>query len=207
MTCTHCAKDACFSCQQPWHEGRGCRDIHQAGYQFYMFRTDVRPCPNCGVRIEKFEGCPEMYCIRCKTGFCWSCMNSPCANENRYLCGCAPIPMCPMIPLSMCANLLITLAAIILCPLVMVLFPIGVALYMGFYQVPYEINRSFKYSYSCTVRFFGCLLGIAVGWLLALPLFIVLALLVGALASTIGTVCFWFCCICYLTILTKNALK
>jgi hypothetical protein len=35
----------------------------------------TRPCPRCGVRIEKNGGCPHMTCVQpsCKYEFCWEC--------------------------------------------------------------------------------------------------------------------------------------
>ena len=36
----------------------------------------TRPCPRCGVRIEKNGGCPHMTCVQpsCKYQFCWDCL-------------------------------------------------------------------------------------------------------------------------------------
>ena len=33
-----------------------------------------RPCPQCGVNIEKNDGCNHMTCHHCKHDFCWICM-------------------------------------------------------------------------------------------------------------------------------------
>lgn len=34
-------------------------------------RRDTRPCPSCGVRIIKVDGCDQMWCVSCHTAFSW----------------------------------------------------------------------------------------------------------------------------------------
>ena len=43
-----------------------------------------KPCPHCGVRIEKFEGCNKVTCFKCNTYFCWIC-SSQLNQGNPYL--------------------------------------------------------------------------------------------------------------------------
>lgn len=37
-----------------------------------LMRNDTRPCPNCGMGIYRIEGCSQMWCTQCNTGFCWN---------------------------------------------------------------------------------------------------------------------------------------
>jgi hypothetical protein len=36
----------------------------------------TRPCPSCGLLIQKDGGCPHMKCTKCKFEMCWFCMGS-----------------------------------------------------------------------------------------------------------------------------------
>ncbi|XP_067125191.1 E3 ubiquitin-protein ligase RNF14-like isoform X2 [Centruroides vittatus] len=58
--------------------------------------NNSKKCPNCNASIEKIDGCNKMACWKCKTFFCWICMqilkqvnpyehfnrpNTPCFNQ------------------------------------------------------------------------------------------------------------------------------
>ncbi|KAM0716953.1 hypothetical protein Q7P37_006805 [Cladosporium fusiforme] len=39
-------------------------------------KTKTRPCPRCGIHIDKYEGCDHVTCRRCRYEFCWECFVS-----------------------------------------------------------------------------------------------------------------------------------
>ena len=140
-----------------------------------------------------------MYCARCKKSFCWCCMGTQEEKDKRCWCG---FPMCPMLPFnSLCTNLLLTLVAFIICPVVMAVGPFIYAVVIGIYYAPKYI---IKHCSGCNSNAGIVLLAIIVSWVIILPILIVLAAIAAALAVVFGTLMFWFCCFCYLIIVTKN---
>jgi hypothetical protein len=36
-----------------------------------MIRRDSKPCPKCGIRVSKIDGCHQMWCVECNTAWDW----------------------------------------------------------------------------------------------------------------------------------------
>jgi hypothetical protein len=53
-----------------------------------MIRTETRPCPKCGIRISKIDGCDQMWCTSCQTTFSWNTgqvlLNTVVHNPHYY---------------------------------------------------------------------------------------------------------------------------
>ena|GEM_PF-3486979 len=67
--CYHCTKEICRKCYCVKHEN-DCKPDDVASYKMIVHQT--KPCPNCGCRIQKTEGCDQMWCTSCNTAFNWS---------------------------------------------------------------------------------------------------------------------------------------
>ncbi|KAJ1417918.1 hypothetical protein B484DRAFT_145646 [Ochromonadaceae sp. CCMP2298] len=87
--CSLCATAFCAACDMPPHAPASCAMVahweEQGGYietgraedaeARKLKHLTTKPCPRCGVRIEKNGGCPHMTCVQpsCKYQFCWEC--------------------------------------------------------------------------------------------------------------------------------------
>eukprot|EP00948_MAST-09A_sp_MAST-9A-sp1_P000038 g38.t1 len=82
--CQHCGYSCCFKCGHneahlpvrceylaKWMEK--CRNESETA-NYILSHT--KPCPKCGTRIEKNQGCNHMACTQCKYDFCWICMGA-----------------------------------------------------------------------------------------------------------------------------------
>jgi len=49
-----------------------------------LLLKDSKPCPSCGVRIHRIEGCNAMFCVSCKTCFNWKTGQITKANSNPH---------------------------------------------------------------------------------------------------------------------------
>ncbi|CAI2179038.1 92_t:CDS:2 [Funneliformis geosporum] len=92
MTCEACGEKSCYTHDVPWHKDLTCDeyDVNRRGEDEAtqdMLDRETKPCPKCGVRIIKYEGCNHMTCriSSCKYEFCWLCsadFNEIRANGN-----------------------------------------------------------------------------------------------------------------------------
>lgn len=72
--CGTCQKYYCNECHALLGEDRNtpheCKADEKATAA--LIRTETRPCPKCGIRISKIDGCDQMWCISCQTAFSWN---------------------------------------------------------------------------------------------------------------------------------------
>lgn len=66
--CGTCGSKCCKRCHQAGHLLE-CEEVFLATAR--EIRKNTKPCPKCAVRIHKIEGCDQMWCTQCRTGFSW----------------------------------------------------------------------------------------------------------------------------------------
>ena len=69
LICSKCNRAICDYCRDFKHEG-DCGKEYLEAVAFINKMT--KPCPACGVNIEKNAGCNHMRCTICKTHFKWN---------------------------------------------------------------------------------------------------------------------------------------
>ncbi|KAE9369945.1 hypothetical protein N431DRAFT_511898 [Stipitochalara longipes BDJ] len=88
--CSTCLTPICTTCNVISHDGMTCRQWQEMGTEDgrllrqYKEENDVRECPNCGVGIEKNEGCNHIECRQCGAHICWFCMDMFAESEGCY---------------------------------------------------------------------------------------------------------------------------
>ena len=74
--CGVCAKYTCNECMVVKGENRDSEHTcnEEAKASAAMIRRETKPCPKCGVRIYKIDGCDQMFCTQetCHTAFSWN---------------------------------------------------------------------------------------------------------------------------------------
>jgi hypothetical protein len=88
--CGTCQKFFCADCHA---EKAGQRDEEHtcnadAKATAAMIRQETKPCPKCGIRISKIDGCDQMWCVSCQTTFSWNTgqilLNTVVHNPHYY---------------------------------------------------------------------------------------------------------------------------
>lgn len=68
--CGVCDKTTCSDCHEVVSSDHKCNPDIVATIK--LLKTDTRDCPKCQTGIFKIDGCDQMWCTQCKTGFSWT---------------------------------------------------------------------------------------------------------------------------------------
>ena len=68
--CGMCSKNFCVRCNDEKGENHVCDDDMVKTMK--LLKNDTKPCPKCSTMIFKIEGCAQMWCTSCGTGFSWN---------------------------------------------------------------------------------------------------------------------------------------
>ncbi len=72
--CGVCENYTCSTCYANKGQERDaehvCKDEDKATVA--LLARDTKPCPNCGMGVQRTEGCPVMFCTACHKGFNWN---------------------------------------------------------------------------------------------------------------------------------------
>ncbi|KAF2823698.1 hypothetical protein CC86DRAFT_384256 [Ophiobolus disseminans] len=88
--CPHCEYALCLTCNRPWHGNTGCDKAKQkedADSVEEIKTMGAKPCPKCGLNIDKEGGCDHMTCSACRHNFCWECL-VPYQDPVQHAPGC-----------------------------------------------------------------------------------------------------------------------
>ena len=83
FTCPDCLEIIGYSQNEP----HTCDPNNVASAE--MIKKDTKPCPQCGVRIHKIQGCNQMWCTQCKIAFDYATLkidNGVVHNPHYYHC-------------------------------------------------------------------------------------------------------------------------
>ena len=62
--CPYCDHELCLACNRPWHSGscNSARRHEDKQSEKTIKKLGAKPCPKCGINIEKQGGCDHMNC-------------------------------------------------------------------------------------------------------------------------------------------------
>lgn len=69
VTCQKCLVTVCTKCLEPHLDNHIC-DPEIIKTMEEVAKT-TKKCPNCSVRIQKTDGCDQMFCVKCHVAFSW----------------------------------------------------------------------------------------------------------------------------------------
>lgn len=90
IQCPACLIETCSHCHQPPHHELSCEENalngSKSGQELLLERwakgtSNVKKCPDCGIFIEKIDGCNHIHC-RCGAHVCWICAQT--FNDGIY---------------------------------------------------------------------------------------------------------------------------
>lgn len=99
LKCNHCEVIVCGQCLVTINQGAGaaeetstttaeCLLSHVCDKQVLedcrLANENTKPCPKCKTMIYRTEGCSQMFCTRCHTGFHWNTAQIIKRPENEY---------------------------------------------------------------------------------------------------------------------------
>ena len=74
--CGLCEKTTCIDCHEVKQNSETEAQTHICDADcvatIKLLKTDTRSCPGCQASIFKIDGCDQMWCTLCKTGFSWN---------------------------------------------------------------------------------------------------------------------------------------
>lgn len=68
--CELCDIEYCPKCMEKMCEGHVCKK--EDVLTIAMLQKDTKNCPKCTAMIHRISGCPDMFCVSCKTAFNWN---------------------------------------------------------------------------------------------------------------------------------------
>jgi hypothetical protein len=70
--CGICHIKVCKDCHEELieDESHNCKEENIESVK--AIQNETRPCPTCKTRVFKSEGCDQMFCVQCHTGFSWN---------------------------------------------------------------------------------------------------------------------------------------
>ena len=63
----------CFLCLEKEHGNSPCKEKMDDSIKEFSKNHFVKRCPNCGIVIEKNNGCNHITCVQCNYEWCWLC--------------------------------------------------------------------------------------------------------------------------------------